>query len=102
MPVVLIKTEAYKDLNERLFEQYLKEINAGDINHIEELIGLSYKLKHEFNYKEIQSIFDKVPDEDVDSVYECLKMYNYNINALNSARHNCHKIKKLNIEENKN
>ena len=102
IPVVLIKTEAYKDLNERLFEQYLKEINAGDINHIEELIGLSYKLKHEFNYKEIQSIFDKVPDEDVDSVYECLKMYNYNINALNSARHNCHKIKKLNIEENKN
>lgn len=102
MPIVLIKTDAYKDLNERLFNQYLEEVNAGDINHIEELIGLSYKLKCEFNYKEIQSIFDKVPDEDVDALYECLKMYNYNINILNSVRHNCHKIKKLNREENKN
>lgn len=102
MPIVLIKIDAYKDLNERLFNQYLEEVNAGDINHIEELIGLSYKLKCEFNYKEIQSIFDKVPDEDVDALYECLKMYNYNINILNSVRHNCHKIKKLNREENKN
>lgn len=102
MPIVLIKIDAYKDLNERLFNQYIEEVNAGDINHIEELIGLSYKLKCEFNYKEIQSIFDKVPDEDVDALYECLKMYDYNVNVLNRMHQESYKTKKLNIEENKN
>ncbi len=102
MPIVLIKTDAYKDLNERLFDQYLGEVNSGDIEHIEELIGLSYKLRCKFNYEQLQNIFEKIPDDEVERLYECLIMYDYNVTALNRMRQNRYKTKILNKEENKN
>ena len=102
IPIVLIKTDAYKDLNEKLFNQYLEEVSNGNMKHIKELIGLSYKLHRALKEEELQNILEKVSDEEFGSICECLNLCKYNVDFLNEETQNEFKTKKLNIEENKN
>lgn len=85
LPIVLIKTEMYKDVNENLFNKYLEEVNNGNISHIEELFGLSFKIFKKFTKEELVNIFDKFSNEDVWYLYKYLEMFGYDVHVLNSA-----------------
>lgn len=94
MPIVLIKTEMYKDLNDNLFNKYLNEVNNGNMKHIEELIGLSCKLFRRFDESKILEFYKKVSNEQKEFFIDCLKIYGYDDVFKHIDVTNCNKVKR--------
>lgn len=91
LPIVLIKTEMYKGLNEKLFYQYLEEVNNGDMKHVEELIGLSFKLDKKFDDGFILELFNNISNEQKLFLINCLEIYKYDENVIAKVKQGHHK-----------
>lgn len=91
LPIILIKTSAYVGLNEKLFYQYLEEVNNGDMKHVEELIGLSFKLDKKFDDDFILEIFNNISNEQKLFLINCLEIYKYDDSIIAKAKQGHHK-----------
>lgn len=86
LPIVLIKTEAYRNLNNELFEKYKEEIIRGDIAHLKEILGLSRKLQKIFNEEELSVMFESVPLDRMEELLSELRIFEYNENVIENIR----------------
>lgn len=86
LPIVVIKTDAYKNLNHKLWEQYKEELVRGDSTHIKEFLGLSRKLHINFTEEELLSMFEGVSIDRIEELLLALRIFNYEENIIEDIK----------------
>lgn len=86
LPIVIIKTEAYKNLNHELWEKYKAELIRGDNVHLKEFLGLSRKLHININVEELVAMFEGVSVDKIEELLLSLRIFGYDENVIDDIR----------------
>ena len=86
LPIVVIKTEAYKNLNRELWEKYKEELIRGDNIHLKEFLGLTSKLHINITLEELVSMFEGVSIDRIEELLLALRIFGYDESIINNIR----------------
>lgn len=101
IPIVLIKTMAYENLNEELFSKYYLEVTNGDVTNLDKLLGLGFKLNKNFSIEQIKEFFKYVPSEQYMFLLDSLLLYGYDQKLINELLNNNYINNEVELENRK-